>query len=220
MSKKKYIIFGATYYSEMLSYYVERYDQVEVSAFTVDERYRTSNELYGKPLIGFEEIERSYPPEIHEILVALGYQGMNGLRAKKFQEVKKKGYKIASFIHPMCHIEDVQLGEGNIILENVSLGYHVKIGDGNILWNGCNISHHCEIGNFNFFAPSSVLAGKVSVKNHCFFGINSTVKGGLVVQPYSLIGAGCYLNQDTEEKGVYVPERSKKLSNKISLDLI
>ena len=218
--KKKYVVFGTTYFAEMLSYYVETYDNAEVIGYTVDEKFRTSEEIFGKPLTDFEDLEEAYRKDEVSILLGIGYNHMNSLREKKFDEIKKKGFRIAEFIHPSASIEKSSMGEGNIILENVNIGYNVKIGNGNIFWNCSNISHHCEIGDFNFFAPSATLAGKINVKHHCFFGINCTVKGGIVINEYTLVGAGCYVNKSTEVDSVYVPEKSKRLVGKRGFDFL
>ncbi len=218
--KKKLIIFGTTYFSEMLMYYVEKYDNAEVIAFTADEQYITSDVIFDRPAVGFECLDKEFDMENISVMLGIGYNNMNGLRQKKFQEIKKHGYKIESFIHPSVHMEKCKFGEGNIMLENVSIGYSVNIGDCNIFWNGSNISHHCTIGNYNFFAPSSVLAGKVKVRDNCFFGINVTVRGGITIEDRTLAGAGAYISKDTCQGSVYVPEKSKCLVGKTSKDFL
>lgn len=218
--KKKYIIFGINYFAEMIAYYVERYDDVDVVAYTVDEQYKETDSVHGKPLIAFERLEEFYSVEDVFILNCLGYKKMNSLRRAKYEEIKRKGYKVASFIHPSTVIEKSDIGEGNIIFENVNIGYSAKIGNGNILWNGALISHHCEIGDYNFLSGSTALAGKVTIKNNCFLGVNCTVKGGVCIDEYTLVGAGCYLSKSTIAGGVYVPERFKYLEGKTSIDFL
>lgn len=217
---KKCIVFGTTYFSEMLQYYLEKYYEIKVVGYTVDKEYFEKSILGGKRVVPFDNVEDIFDPSEHSIMIGIGYNKMNNLRKLKMNEAKRKGFAIQSFIHPSSTFENVSLGEGNIVFENVTMSYGVKVGDGNIFWNGCNISHHTEIGDYNFFAPSSVLAGKVKVKNNCFVGINASIRGNRVLEDYTLIGAGCHMNVNSELYGVYVPERSKKLSNKISTDFM
>lgn len=215
---KECIIFGTSSFASMLQVYIEKFYDIKVIGYIVDRKYCKEKLFNNLPLVPFDEIDNIFEPKKVSILIALGYKNMNELRKNKIGEVKEKGYRLQEFIHPSVNVDFASLGEGNIILENVTLGYNTKIGDGNIIWNGCNISHETEIGNFNFLAPSTTLAGKVIVENNCFFGINSSVKGGRKIREFTLIGAGCYMNDDSIPYGVYVPNRSKKIENKTGFD--
>lgn len=216
---KTCIVFGNTYYSEMLSEYLEEYAEIEVVAYTVHREYIEGSICAGKRVVAFENIEQEFPPENHSMLVALGHKQMNTLREEVFSEVRKKGYVLQSFIHPDAKVYTQQIGQGNIFLESVNISKHVQIGDGNIFWNGCNISHHSVIGNYNFFAPSVATGGKTVIKNNCFIGINATIKGGITVEDYTLIGAGAYLAKSSEKYDVFVHGKRNRLENKISLEM-
>ena len=133
---------------------------------------------------------------------------MNTIREKIYKEIHKKGYEVESFIHPTALIESKKIGEGNIILEKSFVGPHAVIGNGNIIWNGVNISHDAIIGDFNCFSASTTIAGNVTIKNNCFFGINSCVKNELKISDKTLLGAGCFLNSNTNEEDVFVNEKA------------
>jgi acetyltransferase-like isoleucine patch superfamily enzyme len=185
----------------------------------VDKRYICNDNIYNKRLVPYEDLNIIFPPGEFSILLAIGYRNMNGLRERFYRDLLDKGYEIESFVHPTAHFEIYsEIGNANIIFENVNIGYMSKIGDCNIFWNGCNISHHAIIESFNFFAPSSVIAGEVHVKNNCFIGTNASVRGATVIEDYSLVGAGTYINGSTETNRVYVPQRSVCLINKSSRD--
>ena len=220
MNKRKCIMFGLTTFAEMVRYYVEKYTDIEVIAYTVDAKYKKENIYDGLPVVAFEDMDGIYPSDESLVIIGLGYSKMNDLRKQKFIQVKEKGYKIEGFIHPSV-IQDIgERGEGNIIFEGAVLGYNVKLGDGNIIWNGCNISHESVIGDFNHFSAGTTLGGKTIVKNNCFFGMNSVIRGPKIVEDYTLVGAGCYINNDTKAYGVYVPARSICLENKKSTDMM
>ena len=216
----KYVIFGASYFAEMLAYYVEKYDDVDVLAYTVDRKYIDKSEIYGKPLVAFEDLDKLYDMSNVYVLIALGYKNMNDIRKAKYLEAKSKGYKIAGFVHPEAYIEKCDMGEGNIILERVNIGHGVRLGNCNILWNSAVIQHDCDISDFNFIAGGSVFGGKVTVRDNCFFGLNCTIRSAITVENYTLAGAGCYVSKSTESNCVYVPERTKMLEGKISKDFM
>lgn len=220
INEKKCIIFGVTPFAKMIRHYVEKYSDIKIVAYTVDRAYKSEDTFDTLPLVEFERVEQEYSTEEYSFLLALGYKGMNELRKQKYQAVKEKGYKLENFIHPSVVKDYLEIGEGNIILENVTLAYGVKIGNANIIWNGCQISHESIIGDFNFFSVSSLIAGKTVVKNNCFLGVNSAVHGARTLEDYTLIGAGCYMNSSSKAYGVYVPARSICLENKISTNML
>lgn len=220
MNKKKCIVFGITSFAEMLVGYLEHYTDYKIAGYVIDRAYKKSDCLGKYPIVEFEKVENIYSPLEYDMFLALGYKNMNDLRKQKYIEAKEKGYTIASFIHPTVTMDLAHVGEGNIIFENVTLSYGVEIGNCNIIWNGCQISHETKVGDFNFFAPATVLAGKVTVENNCFCGINSAVRGANTLKNYTLVGAGCYMNNSSEEHGVYVPARALKLKKYQSRDML
>lgn len=218
---KKAIIFGTDQFAEVLYYFLNQPDEknkVEVSAFTVDKKYLNQTTYCGLPVIEFEQIEKYYPPEEYGIFICLGYTKMNEIRQVKFKEAKEKGYNILSYCHPTASVYAESMGEGNIIMENVTIGAFCRIGTGNVFWANAHIAHHTKMGDFNFFTISVAVAGNINIGNNCFFGNNCTIKNGINISDRTLIGAGCYLSKDTEPDGVYVPARSVQLTDKKSMD--
>lgn len=217
--KRKCVIFGTTDFGKMLRFYFEKYTDVEIAAYTVDKVYLGSEVYDGLPAVAYEEVEKVYPPEEYTMVIALGYKKMNQIRQQKFEDAKRKGYTIENFIHPSAVNDTVTMGEGNIILEHVTLAYGTKLGNSNIIWNGCQISHESQVGDYNFFSVDSVIAGKTVVKNNCFLGINCTVLGNRTLADATLVGAGAFVRENTEPYSVYVPARSICLENKKSTEM-
>lgn len=215
---KNAIIFGNTSFSKMVKYYIEKYTDINIVGFCVNQVYVSEPIIDNIPVIPFETIKKKYPPDKYDFFIAIGNNSMNTVREKVYNNISNKGYSILNFIHPSAVIENAFIGHGNIILENVSIGYNVKIGNGNVIWNGVTLSHEDSIGNFNYIAPACALAGRVTIKDNCFLGINCTIKNDITIKSYSLIGAGCYINKSTQEKDVFITTSTLHLSEKNSLD--
>lgn len=211
---KKVIIFGTNNYTDIFYHYLMNDERYEVVAYTVNEKYIESEIRNGIPVVPFETIEKEYSVDEHEILVSVGYTQMNERRKNVFFDVKKKGYNVFTYIHPRAIVLSDQIGEGCLIMAGANIEYGCKIGISNIINPNVLISHNAEIGDFNFFAGSSSMAGNCVVENHCMIGMNSTIRHELKIASYSLIGAGAYVNFNTEEDGVYVPARTIKLEKK------
>ncbi|MBP1907219.1 sugar O-acyltransferase (sialic acid O-acetyltransferase NeuD family) [Paenibacillus turicensis] len=219
MNHKKTIIFGNTRFAMLIKYYLESELNENVACLTVNRSF-INNQYLNTKIVPFEDLTSFYPPEEYKILPVIGYNKMNEIRYRIHQDIKLKGYEISSFIHPSAFIaENVEKGEGNIFLEQTLVQPFVTIGDGNIFWSKVNISHHAKIGNFNFFAPSVSVSGDVSIQDKCFFGNNCTIKNSVSISSYTLIGAGSYVSEHTDEFSTIVPIKSQKLFNKKSIDI-
>jgi acetyltransferase-like isoleucine patch superfamily enzyme len=144
---------------------------------------------------------------------------MGQIRAKTADEMRRKGYGFYSFIHPSVNWYGDSIGEGNIILENVTFCLNSKLGNFNIFFNNCALAHDTSIGDFNHFGPCIALSGHVRIGNHCFFGTNSTLRNDINVADYTLVGAGTYVNKSTQPYSVIVPAGSSILNDKSSLDV-
>ena len=90
------VIFGTGRGAAVATRYLRDDSPHEVVAYTVDDAYADRKEFMGRPVIPFSRVEQEIPPGEGRMFVPLGFQGMNGLRAEKFAEAKRKGYTLAS----------------------------------------------------------------------------------------------------------------------------
>ena len=217
---KNIVIFGATDFGRLMKYYIEKDDTRKVVAFTVNSQYMTEDSFCDVPVVAFEEVEKTYSPDEYEILNAIGNSKMNDVRKAVFENCKKKGYTVASFIHSSCSIHSTDIGEGNILLENCLVYPFAKIGDGNLLWDHVLISHDCVVGNFNTFSSYADLCGYVKIGNNGYFGKHCILNDFMEVADYTLVGAAAYAKKNTNPYDVVVPARSVVLENKKSTDLM
>lgn len=217
---KKLILYGNTGFAKMIKYYIDTDTDREIAFFTVEKDYIKEREIDSIEVIAFEDIKvEMYPPEEYEILICIGYSNMNNVRKDIYSKCKTLGYTIASYIHSSTRIPDgTVIGDGNIILEDVTIQPFVQIGNSNLIWYKTAIAHDCIIGDFNTLCGMMSLSGCVTINNNCFIGNNATIRDHIQIRDYTLIGAGAYIDKDTEEYSVYVPERTVKLGKK-SIDI-
>lgn len=67
------------------------------------------------------------------------------------------------------------IGNGNIIMDYVSITGNVSIGDFNIIGGRTGIGHDAKIGDFNTFFPRVSVSGGVEMGNQNIFGLNSSI---------------------------------------------
>lgn len=199
-------IFGSNPLAVLIYHYLKE-EGVVVEGFCINKEYIRPFDL---PLQCYpiEDLIDKYGTSNISVYVTLAYLKMNKPRQSVFEMLQSKGVKILNYIHPSAVVDrSVQMGKGNIIMENVVIQPFVKMGDGNIFWNCSTISHHSQLGSYNYFAASVSIAGKTTIKNRTFWGCNSTSSNDIVVADDVLVGAGAYLYKNAPVGSVFVPSR-------------
>lgn len=210
----KLVIFGCGDIAQLAHFYFTTDSEHEVVAFTVDRAYLPPDATFcGLPVVPFEEVEQSYPPEAHAIFVALSYSKINQVRAGKVDEAAQKGYSLASYISSRATVLTQEpIGENAFILEDNTVQPFVKIGRDVTLWSGNHIGHHSEIGDHCFIASHIVVSGGVKVGPRCFIGVNATLRDHITLGEGCVIGMGAMILADCEADGLYAvtgTERAK-----------
>jgi len=212
MTIGKLIVFGTGDIAQIAAYYFESDGLADVVAFTVDDAYRTADEYEGRPLVSFENVAQRFPPDEHRMFIALSYAQMNRLRARKFDEAKRAGYELASYISPDCtYRSQFPPGENAFIFEDNTVQPFVRIGANVTLWSGNHIGHHSTIADHNFVSSHVVISGHCTIESYSFLGVNATIAHGVTIAEGTLLGAGVVMAKDSQPNGVYVPPRPTKL---------
>lgn len=214
------IIFGTSAFSKLMKWYIENDTENCVIGFTLNAAYIKEKTFCQCPVYEFETLDKTFPDKNFEILITVGYSQMNGIREKVYYECKERGLNIGSFIHSTVTLYSYDIGEGNIILENVRIQPFSKIGNGNIIQHFTIISHEAEVGNFNYFAGNVHIAGLSKVGNRCFVGINGILQNGVELASYNLVGAGSCVSKNTEECMITAPNKNRCFKSSIrAMDL-
>lgn len=215
------VVIGNGSYARMMKRYVELTGFGEVQAFAVDAEYVREEVLDSVPVLSFTQFREGFSEEEVELIMGIGYAQMGRIRKKVFEKCRAWNYRFTNYIHPTAIIEkNVQLGEGNNILEGVIIEESVQLGNANLLFGGVLLAHETMVGDYNTFSVRSVVAGGVSIANNCFMGAASIVKEYITLADYVLVGAGAYVHQNKDAYAVIVPERSRTLEGKKSTDYI
>ena len=217
---KKVILIGNGSYSDTLRYYIDSVTDWQIcgyaSEFVVDEGLTHE----GLPLVNVNKLKECFPANEYEIVICVGYSNMNTNRKRIYSALKAMNYRIPNLIHPTSILNNLSLGDGNIILENCVFEPRAVMGSNIIIWSSSLIGHDTYIGDHSHFAAASLIAGNCRVGEGCFLGNHSTVKDGVELAEYTLVGAGAYVSKDTNPFDVVVPARSIVLEKYKSTDLI
>jgi sugar O-acyltransferase (sialic acid O-acetyltransferase NeuD family) len=206
----KVVLFGCGRGADVAFRFLARDSDHEVCGFATEQKYLDRETFHDLPVVPFEEVERRFPPDQYKMLVLLGYQGMNGLRAEKYLAAKAKGYHFISYINSHFYrAEDLDIGENCFILDNQSISLDVKIGNNVVMWSSNHIGDLSVIGDHCWLASHVTVAAEVRAEPYCFLGIGATVGNKLTLGQRTFVGANALVVSDTAENSVCVASQDQ-----------
>jgi sugar O-acyltransferase (sialic acid O-acetyltransferase NeuD family) len=196
---KKIFILGDSAFAEVAYECFSHDSEYEVVGFSVEAAYLTKHELFGLPIVPFEQIESHFAPGDVYFYAALVYSQLNRLRTRLYQAAKAKGYKPASYVSSRAIVwHNVELGEHCFIFENNNLQPFVKVKSNVVLWSGNHIGHHSVVQDNCFIASHVVISGFCNIGINSFIGVNATLANNITIGENNWIGIGVTIVKDTE----------------------
>lgn len=212
----KLLLLGDSAFAEVAYEYFTHDSPFEVVGFAVERAFLRREELFGLPIVPFEEVESRFAPADHAFYAALVYTQGNALRRRLYAAAKAKGYRPASYVSSRAFVwKNVELGEHCFVFESNVVQPFVKVGSNVVLWSGNHIGHHSSIGDHCFVSSHVVVSGFVHIGESCFLGVNSTFANNLEVGNGCVIGAGALVLGDVGdgETVVGVKKRARSEPN-------
>ncbi len=206
-SPRKVVLYGREELARLTWYCLAHDSPLQVAGFTVlaTELLPGEDSLCGLPLVPFETLEDRFPPDSHDLLIAIGPHQANAPRTARFAEGVAKGYRLARYISSRARVwPDLQIGPGSMIFENAVVEPFSRIGANCVLRANVHLSHDGVVGDHAFLAPRVAMAGQCRVGERCFLGVNATLRDGVSVAPGCVVGAGAVVARATEPDGLYV----------------
>ncbi len=213
------VIFGINTNSQLAHYYLSEDSPHNPVAFTANREYiGDSNELFGLPVVAFEEIEQQFNPNSVRFIAPLTAADMNRTRERIYGEIKAKGFDFVSYISSHATVLSDNIGENCFILEDNTVQPFVTIGNNTILWSGNHIGHHSVIGDHVFIASHVVVSGHCQIGNNVFIGVNAAVRDGATLGEGAFVAMSASLGMDAEPWCAYAGVPARKL-DKSSTDI-
>lgn len=107
--------------------------------------------------------------------------------------------------------ETMEIGQGNVLCNNVRISCDVCLGSFNLLNGGVSLGHDVEIGCFNVMQPETRISGETSIGDANFFGVRSLVLQGLRIGVETRIGTGSVVMRKTKDGSTYFGNPAKIL---------
>lgn len=210
---KKLIIVGTGETATIAFEYFTHDSPYKVAGFSVSRQYMNENQYLDIPLVAFEHIEETFPPDEYDVYVAISYTHLNRDRAKMYYTTKEKGYKLANYISSRAFVwHNVAMGDNCFIFENNVIQPFAKLHSNIILWSGNHIGHRTVIRDHCYVSSHVVISGYCDIGEYCFLGVNSAFADRIKIEEDCIIGAGAVVVRNAQRGQVYVGNPAKPLS--------
>ena len=130
------------------------------------------------------EVARFHQPTNRQLIAV-------GNNADRKREAERLSGPFALLVHPCAMVaQDVDIGDGTIVMAGVVVQPDTSIGRHCILNTNCSVDHDCILGDYVHIAPGAVLCGNVTVGEGALVGAGAVCVPGAVIPPWSLVKAG------------------------------
>ena len=208
-AKKKIFIIGGGGHSKVV-FEALTASGLEVAAFLDIDQKKQHTLLMGLPILEPNITLTNIDPT--RVLLAVG---VGGARRQQFEELKEKGFNIATVVHPSAIVaHDVKLGEGAQLMAGAVVQPGVDVGVNTVLNTGCRVDHDCTIGSHSFIAPGAVLCGGVNIGDSTHVGAGAVVIENTTIGKNVTVGAGASVTRNIDNRVIVsgVPARTHKFN--------
>ena len=197
--------------SEVITSEIEQNGTHEIVAYAVDDLYENKQRFLGKPVISWKGIEQKYSPNEYRVFVAVGYQGLNELRAKKCHEAKQKGYLLESCVpNKINDSKTIKIGENCFVMNDALLHPYVVLESNVFVWSGAIVGHHSLVRSNCWLTSGCQIAGGVKIGESCFIANGAVIGNKIEIGAKCFIGANALVTKSTESNGVFITKDSER----------
>src|SRR5262245_32928913 len=131
------VVFGVGQIAELADFYFASDSDHRLVAFTVDGDHLREDHCLGRPVVPFESVAASFPPDRVGLFVAVSYSRINALRTEKVAAAKGLGYRLASYLSSRATaFRGFELKDNCFILEDNTIQPFARVGSNVTLWSG------------------------------------------------------------------------------------
>jgi sugar O-acyltransferase (sialic acid O-acetyltransferase NeuD family) len=205
--KKPLVIFGIGKIAEAVSYYFNRDSDYTIHAYVVDDAYAKIEFFLNKPVVKMSDVQEKFNSETHAVFIAVGYQGMNSLRADKYQFFKNLGYSFAAYKSP--HVYGAYTtGENTIVMDGAIIQPYASFGNNVFVWGGAMVGHHATINDDCWLTGGCLIGGSVNLGRGTFIGMGAIVGHEVKTGIECMLGAGTLTIRSIGDKNVVVEQQT------------
>ena len=136
--------------------------------------------------------------------------GNNTIRKNLADEISNSNPPPTALCDPSTIIsENVNIGDGSVVLHNAVIQSSTSIGKYVIINTGATVDHDCLLGDYVHVAPNTTLCGGVSIGEGTLVGAGSVVIPTINIGKWCVIGAGSVIIEDVPDYSLVVGNPGK-----------
>jgi len=207
----KIIVIGGGGHAKVLISILIKLKKYNIIGYTDNEN---KGPILGVKYIGTDKVLNDYCKNLKVKNAVLGLGQIKSSQHRKItsRKIKSKGYNFPCIISPDAIInENVDIGQGTVIMDGVVLNSGTKLGKFCIINTNSSIDHDCIIGNHTHIAPGVTISGKVNIGNNVLIGTGANIIQQKNIVDDVTIGAGATIIRDIDIAGIYIGVPAKRL---------
>lgn len=178
----------------------------------LNDRIETGEKIESYPVLGKLTDCRKFLEEGYFFINAILRIDGQQQRINTIESLNIPDDRMATFIHPFTYIApNVNLGQGCVVLPNVSISPGTSFGKGCIIMVGVTIGHDDKIGNYCHFAAQCCVGAFMEIGDGVHIGLNATTREHLTIGRNATLGMGSVLTKNIEENEIWVGNPAKFL---------
>ena len=180
--KNLLIIGGGDFLIEIINYIkdISKFSKFKLNILGIVDSKKINKKnvekIYGKKINHYSNLKNAkfYPKNTFGIITI----GNPIKRENCRKELKKKGFKLFTLIHPKSYVSaPSKIGEGCIVAPFSFIGPETKLEENILVCIYATVGHHSYVGKSSVVSPYSSLIGKAKCGRISFMGTNSTIIG-------------------------------------------
>ncbi|MDO8505868.1 MAG: acetyltransferase [bacterium] len=208
---EKIVIIGGGGHAKVIASILKRLGIFKILGYTDNENRGV---LLGSPYLGTDGVLSKLKIQYKNCAAVLGvgYLGKGDLRERLIPRLVALRFTMPAIISPNAVVnEDVEIGEGSVVMGGVIMNSGTRIGRYAIINTHASIDHDCAVGDFVHIAPGVTLSGGVKVGARSLVGVGATVVQYKTIGERCIIGAGAVVTKDCFESGTYLGMPAKMI---------
>ena len=204
MGKTKLLIIGAGGHASSCIDLIE-----ETGKFRIVGLIGTSDEI-GTYVLGYEVIGTDLNIEslrkiTTNVVLGIGQIKSPKIRIETSELFVKNGFSFMSVISSTSRIsKNAQIGEGTVVMHNVTMNTGAKIGKYSIINTGAILEHGTSVGDYTHISTGVIVNGESRIGKGTFIGSGTVIKEQTIIGDSCLIGMGQTVRKDLPDNSRYI----------------
>lgn len=184
--------------------------------FVVDEKYIVDglfkNEYMSCPIYGFDNVCNRFSAEEVEFVIALGEPDD---RKRLYEQVKEKGYRFKTLIHPSANISpSAVIGEGTIVQSCSTISSDAQVGKNCFFQSMALLGHDCIVNDHSVVSSHVAISGHVKIGDNVYIAPGVMVKDRLQIGSNSVIGMGSNVQRNIPDNVIALGNPARPMKHK------